>query len=243
MPATGASLDSAAAPQRGDPAGDGCCVGVWRRRPAPDARVRVRWPPSPYSKGASKRTGLTVWPVAGAVFEGFLLVVYADRHLRDRAGGLVALLVSMCILLAFQTGAVTAARRNTKTHPADTAGAPLHSLKPGLIKRTSSPSRSIKLSVTQARPRPFKLCSRRRTSFPCCMDGLRRSLCWRADRFWCFSYETACRAVDTAPSFRAVPTSPGRFRPGAALVLIGPASFEAPVLGLSCPWAPQQPSQ
>ena len=100
-----------------------------------DTCVRVHWPSS-YGKGASKRAGLAVGPVAGEVFEGFLLVVYSDRHLRYRLGGLVALLVSMCILLAFETGAV-AARRGTKIHLADTDGdaSPLDSLKPGLVVR------------------------------------------------------------------------------------------------------------
>ena len=81
----------------------------------PDARIRVHWPRNPYSNGASKRTGLLVWPIAGAVFEGFLLAIYAGRHLRDRTGGLVALLIAMCILFAFQTAAVAAARRKTKS--------------------------------------------------------------------------------------------------------------------------------
>ena len=81
----------------------------------PDARVRVHWPRSSYGEGASKRTGLLIWPVAGVVFEGFLLAVYASSHLHDRTGGLVALLIAMCILLAFQTAAVAAARRKTKS--------------------------------------------------------------------------------------------------------------------------------
>lgn len=43
-----------------------------------------------------------------AVFEGLLLAVYASRHLRDRAGGLVALLTAMCFLLPSQAGSVAA---------------------------------------------------------------------------------------------------------------------------------------
>jgi hypothetical protein len=81
---------------------------------SPDARVWGHWPPSPFRKGASKAPGSRYSPSGGAVFEGFLLAVYADSRLRDRPGGLVALLVSVYILLAFQAGAVAAARRKTR---------------------------------------------------------------------------------------------------------------------------------
>lgn len=89
-----------------------------------DARVPVHWLTS-YGNYVSKRAGLTVWPMVGAVFEGFLLAVYSDLHLRDRLGGLVALTVSMCVVLAFQVGAVVHAQRRTRRPPSGpTAGHP-----------------------------------------------------------------------------------------------------------------------
>lgn len=119
-------VDGAAA-QRGDPAGDGRRVCVWCRRPAfgytrPGTLAQLLWPgrvEARWARGRARRgSGVR-------------------RHLRYRPGGLVALLVSMCILLAFETGAVAAARRGTKIHLADTDGdaSPLHSLKPGLVVR------------------------------------------------------------------------------------------------------------
>lgn len=72
-----------------------------------DARVAVHWPRTLGRGEASKRVGLLVWPVAGLVFEGFLLAVQRST------GATVTLLVAMGVLLVFQTLSVLTAGRRT----------------------------------------------------------------------------------------------------------------------------------
>ena len=52
-----------------------------------------------------------------AVFEGLLLAVYASRYLRDRAGGLVALLIAMCFLLPSQAGSIATGKFAIEIEP------------------------------------------------------------------------------------------------------------------------------
>src|SRR5215831_12361996 len=58
MPCDGSpSIDSAAAPQRGNPADDDCCVSVWCRHPAPGCARLGALAAQPLRKGASKAPG------------------------------------------------------------------------------------------------------------------------------------------------------------------------------------------
>jgi hypothetical protein len=80
----------------------------------PAARIPVHWGFG-WGNYRSKRTGLIIWPVAGAVVYGLLggTVVRALPHSHQgRWAPVVLMIVVMGALAAFEAGALAAARRS-----------------------------------------------------------------------------------------------------------------------------------
>ena len=81
-----------------------------------DARIPVHYGIGRYNNFVPKTVGLIMWPVAGAVVFGIFIAV-SEHAIKPNHGsrgpGQFILLVVLALLIAFQFGAISLARRTT----------------------------------------------------------------------------------------------------------------------------------
>ena len=87
----------------------------------PDARIPIHYGVGSYNNFASKTVGLIMWPVAGAVIYGIFVAV-SEHAIKPNHGsrgpGQFILLVVLALIVAFQFGAISLARRGTTARSA-----------------------------------------------------------------------------------------------------------------------------
>jgi hypothetical protein len=82
----------------------------------PDARIPLHYGPGGYGSFTSKKTGLIVWPVAGAVIFALLVGIYAGAIKPNHGSNGTALIILPIVLLALiaaHWGAISRARSDT----------------------------------------------------------------------------------------------------------------------------------
>jgi len=82
---------------------------------APDARIPIHFGSAEHWYLASKRAGLVIWPVVGALSYGILGGFSASRVASSWVPGVRDVLMPavMCVALGFQAGALVVARRGS----------------------------------------------------------------------------------------------------------------------------------